>query len=63
MTKILLGHFFESRSQTQRKVWTIRVFLSKEDVGRGDGDDDKMTGCCHGVSAELLPRRLVLSLY
>lgn len=24
----------------------MRVFLSDDDVGHGDGDDDKVTDCC-----------------
>lgn len=36
----------------------MRVFLSNDDVGRGDGDDDKVTDCCPDAYFTQMPRDL-----
>ena len=49
MTEILLWQITQSRSQTWRKAWAVRVFLDEEDMGHGDEDHaDKMADCHQG---------------
>lgn len=56
MTQVLLWYFVQSRSQTQRKAWVVRVFLNEDDVGHG-AEDEKMVETVAVVSA-YLPRDL-----
>ena len=61
MPEILLWQIIQSRSQTWREAWEVRVFLDEEDIGHGDEDDaDNMADCRQGVGLDLWPRLVLL---